>query len=100
MLLNTFLTARTDLVVPAQTLFGPAAFVAYLWMRRHYGRERTMQEFLASADVVRPASVPVARPAPVLEPLPRAVACLSEYNHWTSSRARRRLEPAPGCNSV
>jgi hypothetical protein len=69
MILDSFITARTDLVVPAQTLFGPAAFVAYLWMRRHYGRERTMQEFLASNDVVRPTSTPVTRPAPALEPV-------------------------------
>jgi hypothetical protein len=70
LLLDTFITARTDVAIPAQTLFGPAAFLAYLWMRRRYGRERTMQEFLASSDVVRPTSAPVTRPAPVLEPLP------------------------------
>lgn len=70
LLLDSFLTARTDLVVPAQTLFGPAAFVTYLWLRRRYGQERTMQEFLASSDVVRPTSVPVAIPAPVVEPIP------------------------------
>lgn len=70
LLLDTFITARTDVAIPAQTLFGPAAFLAYLWMHRHYGRERTMQEFLASPDVVRPAGVAVSRPAPVLEPVP------------------------------
>jgi hypothetical protein len=70
MLLDSFLTARTDLVVPAQALFGPAAFLAYLWMRRRYGRERTMREFLASTDVVRPTTAPTAQPAPVLEPVP------------------------------
>jgi hypothetical protein len=73
LLLDSFITARTDVAIPAQTLFGPAAFVAYLWMRRRYGRERTMQEFLASSDVVRPTSVPVTRPAPALEPLPSPV---------------------------
>ncbi len=40
--------ARTDLIVPAQTAFGPAAFAAYVWMKRRYGRERTMAEYLAS----------------------------------------------------
>jgi hypothetical protein len=69
MVLDSFLTARTDLVVPAQTLFGPIAFVAYLWMRRRYGQERTMREFLASTDVVRPARVPLVTPAPVVEPV-------------------------------
>ncbi|MDQ3454218.1 MAG: multicopper oxidase domain-containing protein, partial [Actinomycetota bacterium] len=67
--------ARTDIIVPAQTVFGPVAFVAYLWMRHHYGRERTMGEFLASSDVGTPisavgrvvpgpsAAVPAAAPA-------------------------------------
>jgi hypothetical protein len=40
--------ANLDTLIPAQSLFGPAAFVAYLWMKRHYGRERTMAEYLAS----------------------------------------------------
>ncbi|MEO7262479.1 MAG: hypothetical protein ABI047_14675 [Jatrophihabitantaceae bacterium] len=70
LLLDSFLTARTDLVVPAQTLFGPVAFLAYRWLRHRYGRERTMQEFLASNDVVRPTSGPVERPVPVPEPAP------------------------------
>jgi hypothetical protein len=72
LVLDTFVTARTDVAIPAQTLFGPAAFAAYLWMRRHYGRERTMQEFLASDDVVRPAGLPAA--APALLPTPAAPA--------------------------
>ena len=51
---------RADIVIPVQTWFGPAAFLGYVWMRRRYGKERTMQEFLASTDVVsRPASTPV-----------------------------------------
>jgi len=71
LVLDNFITARTDVAIPAQTLFGPAAFVAYLWMRRRYGRERTMQEFLASADVVRPRqAAPAPAPVPALEPLP------------------------------
>jgi hypothetical protein len=39
-----------DVVIPAQTWFGPAAVVGYLWLRRRYGRERTMKEYLASTD--------------------------------------------------
>jgi hypothetical protein len=69
LVLDSFITARTDVAIPAQTLFGPAAFVAYLWLRRRYGRERTMEEFLASTDVVRPTSVSVAQPLPVPEPV-------------------------------
>jgi hypothetical protein len=58
--------SNLDLLVPAQSLFGPAAFVAYLWMKRHYGRERTMAEFLASLD--RAPAAPQAEPAPAPEP--------------------------------
>jgi hypothetical protein len=39
--------ANLDVLIPAQSLFGPAAFVTCLWMKRHYGRERTMAEYLA-----------------------------------------------------
>ncbi|HST46339.1 hypothetical protein [Jatrophihabitans sp.] len=74
LVLDSFITARTDVAIPAQTLFGPAAFVAYLWMRRHYGRERTMQEFLASSDVVRPTGSPAAAPAPLPTPVPEPAA--------------------------
>jgi hypothetical protein len=71
LVLDNFVTARTDVAIPAQTLFGPAAFAAYLWMRRHYGRERTMGEFLASTDVVRPtSSAPAVQPVPVVGPVP------------------------------
>jgi len=72
---DTFTDARTDIIVPAQTIFGPVAFVAYLWMKHHYGRERTMEEFLASSDVVSPTPVAPAPPAaaqPELEPAPVA----------------------------
>jgi hypothetical protein len=50
-LIINFVDARADIVVPVQTWFGPVAFLGYLWMRRRYGRERTMREFLASSDV-------------------------------------------------
>src|SRR5262249_13926828 len=52
---------NANIVVPAQACFGPPAMVAYLWMRRRFGPERTMAEFLASDDVVQRA--PVAAPA-------------------------------------
>jgi hypothetical protein len=65
-LLN-FLDTELDLLVPAQAFFGPAAFLCYLWMRRRYGPERTMAEYLASTDAVAPA--PARAPlAPAREP--------------------------------
>lgn len=45
------LDARGDRIIPAQAIFGPAAFLAYRWMRKHWGRERTMKEFLESDDM-------------------------------------------------
>jgi hypothetical protein len=68
--LINFIDARADIVVPAQTFFGPAAFVCYLWLKRRYGRERTMQEFLASTDVKRPVVTAAATPAPASVPEP------------------------------
>lgn len=64
--LFNFTNANLDILIPAQSLFGPAAFVTYLWMKRHYGRERTMAEYLASRDGV--AAAPQAEPAPAPEP--------------------------------
>ena len=65
-LLN-FLDTQLDLLVPSQAFFGPAAFLCYLWMRRRYGRERTMGEYLASVDA--PArTAAAAQPAPAPEP--------------------------------
>ena len=55
--------ANLDELIPAQSLFGPAAFVAYLWMKRHYGRELTMAEYLASQDAS--AAEPRVEPMPL-----------------------------------
>jgi hypothetical protein len=71
--LANFLDTQLDLLVPAQTFFGPAAFLCYLWLRRRYGRERTMAEYWASLDTATsPAAVPHAepRPGPAREPVP------------------------------
>jgi hypothetical protein len=64
--LFNFADANLDLLVPAQSLFGPAAFVTYLWMKRHYGRERTMAEYLAAQDgaAAAPAVEQAAAPEP------------------------------------
>jgi hypothetical protein len=52
-LLINYIDARADVIIPAQTWFGPAALIGYLWLRRRYGRERTMKEYLDGAEVVR-----------------------------------------------
>jgi len=64
--LANFIDAQLDLLIPSQAFFGPAAFLCYLWMKRRYGRERTMGEYLATHGAA-PAAVP-AQPAPAPEP--------------------------------
>lgn len=49
-LLYSFIDARRDEVVPSQLFFAPAAFACYLWLRHHYGRERTMAEYWAGTE--------------------------------------------------
>ena len=70
--LFNFLDTERDLLVPSQALFGPAAFLCYLWMKRKWGPERTMAQYLASADAA-PAAVPgtparLTAPEPASEP--------------------------------
>lgn len=52
-LLINYVDSRLDVVIPAQTWFGPAALLGYAWLRHRYGRERTMKEYLASIDADR-----------------------------------------------
>jgi hypothetical protein len=64
---HAVIRGTVNVVVPAQTLFGPPAFLLWLWLARRYGRERTVAEFLASDDVVAPVPARTAaerRPAP------------------------------------
>jgi hypothetical protein len=61
-----FTNANLDELIPAQSLFGPAAFLTYLWMKRHYGRERTMAEHMASQDGA--AAAPQVEQAPTPQP--------------------------------
>ncbi len=68
--LFNFFDARLDLLVPAQAFFGPAAFICYLWMKRRYGRERTMAEYLASADGGAVPAATAAGVVPAHEPAP------------------------------
>jgi hypothetical protein len=71
--LFNFLDNQLDLLVPAQSFFGPAAFLCYLWMKRRYGRERTMAEYWASPDsLIRPAAG--AHPEPAAEPASEPVS--------------------------
>jgi hypothetical protein len=63
-LLINYIDARADIVIPAQTWFGPAAFLGYRWLRHRYGRERTMKEFLATMKVAAPAVGVSPVPAP------------------------------------
>src|SRR4029453_2212490 len=63
LVLGAFTRGSLNVVVPVQTWFGPPAFLLYRWMRKHYGPERTMEEFQASEDAVR-----VRPPAPAVEP--------------------------------
>jgi hypothetical protein len=75
-LLINYIDARADVIIPAQTWFGPAALIGYLWLRRRYGRERTMKEYLASTEATR-------RAAPVVitqEPALTAAVPVSEAN--------------------
>lgn len=51
-LTDVFIDARTDVIVPAQAAFGPAAYLYYRWLRRTYGAERTMEDYLRERDVV------------------------------------------------
>lgn len=66
-LLINYIDARADIVIPAQTWFGPAGYFGYRWLRHKYGRERTMKEFLETRTTVT-ASVPTAEPALVKVP--------------------------------
>jgi hypothetical protein len=66
--LFNFTNANVDVLIPAQSLFGPVAFGTCLWMKRHYGRERTMAEYLASQNGEAAAPAPAPEQAPAPEP--------------------------------
>ena len=63
-LVINFIDARNDVIVPAQTFFGPAAFVSYLWLKHRHGAERTMAEYRASTV---PGTTSATQPAPAPE---------------------------------
>jgi hypothetical protein len=65
--LGAFTRGSLNIVVPVQTWFGPPAFLLYCWMRRHYGAERTMAEFLRRGELASTGSAVLAsRPAAVM----------------------------------
>ncbi len=66
-LIHDLVDFRNDVVIPSQLFFAPAAFLAYLWMRHHYGPERTMADYRSSVAAATPAAAP-ARPVPAAEP--------------------------------
>jgi hypothetical protein len=68
LVLDAVTRGDNNFVVPAQTFFGIPAFIVFLLLRRHYGAERTVRQFLASADV----RVPIGRIEPVPAVLPAA----------------------------
>lgn len=68
LLLSIVIRGGFNVVTPAQMFFGPAALLAYLWLR-HQGRERTMAEYLASSDPGRPVTTrPTGRPGSTPSP--------------------------------
>jgi hypothetical protein len=75
-LLINYIDARADVIIPAQTWFGPAAMLGYLWLRRRYGRERTMKEYLASTELARrePAVTAAVPEEPSSEETPKPVS--------------------------
>jgi hypothetical protein len=75
-LLINYIDARADVIIPAQTWFGPAALIGYLWLRRRYGRERTMKEYLASIETPRgePPVTTVTREEPEPETIAKRVS--------------------------
>jgi hypothetical protein len=63
------LDPELDFLVPTQVLFGPAVVVSYLIMRRVWGPERTMAQFLASPDNLAGRTAQVGEPLLVREPI-------------------------------
>lgn len=75
-LVINFVDARTDVLVPAQAWFGPPAVLGYLYLRRRYGQERSVKEFMESPDFIgrKPKVVPVPVPVPVTVTVPQPAA--------------------------
>lgn len=96
LLLSIVIRGGINVVTPAQMLFGPAALLAYLWLRRR-GRERTMAEYLASSDpgrpvTTRPSGRPGSSPTPPIPPPPPSGSAVPDGT--TPARPATR-EPSP-----
>jgi hypothetical protein len=79
-------TRKIGITVPAQVFFGPAAFIAYLWLARH-APERSMAQWFSLRDAARhePADRPVAIPTtPALATAPGAPAPDMQMQHTAS----------------
>ena len=68
LVLDAVTRGNNNFVVPAQTFFGIPGLIVFLLLRRRYGTERTMRQFLASADV----RVPIGQAEPVPAVVPAA----------------------------
>jgi hypothetical protein len=66
-LLFALIDFRNDILVPSQLFFAPPAFLYYLWLKRRYGPERTMAEYVGSEDC-RWDRGAIGQPAPAREP--------------------------------
>jgi hypothetical protein len=88
-LVINFVDARTDVLVPAQAWFGPPAVLGYVWLRRRYGKERSVREFLDSPDFIgrKPRAAPVAVTVPASVPAPAAAPVPAPEPVGTSAAA-------------
>ena len=84
--LFNFLDTELDLLVPSQALFGPAAFLCYLWMKRRYG---------PGAD---DGGVPGQRRRRARRPPPARRAPRARTRIRTCVRLNRRLKRPSGCH--
>jgi hypothetical protein len=76
LVVSEFTRGGGNVVVPAQLIFGPAAFLTYLLLKRRYGTERTFAGYRADqTGNVRPRAAVVTAPdtAPT-SPAPAPVA--------------------------
>jgi len=64
LVLDAVTRGNANAVVPAQSFFGPAAFLTYRLLRRRYGTERTTGEFFAAIEAEKAARHPSAQPPP------------------------------------
>lgn len=89
LILDAVTRGSANAVVPAQSFFGPVAFLTYWLMRRKYGPERTIGRFFADLDAAKAARVamPVSHARAAVAPVSPAEA--------PASPAEAPVSPAP-----